>query len=283
MNLLSKGKVREVYEVSNDKLVIVTTDRLSAYDVIIPKTVKDKGKVLNKLSLFWFDYTKSIASNHIISNNIYDMPKFFHKDEFKGRTVLVKRLKMLPYEFIVRGYMFGNMWAAYKEGKEFCGHKIVGSYDMAQKLESPLITPSIKRNEGHDEYVDYKFLEEDLGQDMAQKIKKICLKLYDECYRYAYDKGIIIADTKFEFGLDANNELVLADEIFTPDSSRFWSLENYKTGVSPESYDKQKVRDWLLNNKVDGKMQFDNVPQAIISETESIYRQCIDKLQIGDL
>jgi len=276
-NIIS-GKVREVYEVSDDKLVIVTTDRISAFDVILSKPVKDKGKVLNAVSLFWFDYTKNIIPNHIISSNLKDMPEFFQKDEFEGRTVLVKKLKILPFEFIIRGYVFGNMWEAYSKGKEFCGQKIEGNYKLAEKLATPLFTPSTKAREGHDEYISIQYLADHIGADLAKKIEKLCFYIYTTCYDYAYKKNIIIADTKFEFGLDENNNLFIADEVLTPDSSRFWSLSEYKIGTSPKSYDKQFVRDWLQNNKKDGEMQFDNVPDDVLSKTSEIYAECLRRL-----
>lgn len=278
MEKLISGKVRDVYMVSNSELVIVTTDRISAYDVVMAKPIKNKGRVLNLISLFWFNYTKDIIPNHVISNNPSDMPEYFRNSEYRDRTVLVKKLKMIPYEFIVRGYIFGNMWNAYSEDKEFCGNKIKGDYKLAEKLDAPILTPSTKATTGHDFYVSFEHLADDLGIEKAEKIKTTCLKLYDVCYKYAYEKGIIIADTKFEFGFDEDNNLVLADEIFTPDSSRFWILEEYQTGTSPKSYDKQFIRDWLTNNMKDGKMQFDNVSDDIIKKTENIYAECLKKI-----
>ena len=291
MKKLISGKVRDVYEISDckykykdkDKLVIVTTDRISAFDVILSKPVKDKGKVLNTISLFWFEYTKDFISNHILSNNLEDMPEYFqnnknNKDEFEGRTVWVKKLKILPFEFIIRGYMFGNMWNAYSQKMDFCGEEIDGEYKLAEKLNNPLFTPSTKAHVGHDEYVSFENVANIIGAELANKIKDISLKLYNLCYNYAYSKGIIIADTKFEFGLDESGELVLADEIFTPDSSRFWSLSDYQTGISPKSYDKQFVRDWLLNNKINGEMQFDNVPDDVLEKTSDIYQECLRRL-----
>jgi phosphoribosylaminoimidazole-succinocarboxamide synthase len=272
------GKVREVYEISDDRLVIVTTDRISAFDAVLSKPVTDKGKVLNAVSLFWFNFTKDITANHIISGRLADMPEFFQKEEFEGRTVMVKRLKILPFEFIVRGYIFGNMWEAYSKTREFCGQKIEGEYKLAEKLAEPMFTPSTKARVGHDEYISFKKVGEAIGYELAEKIKNISLKLYDVCYKYACAKGIIIADTKFEFGLDENGALVLADEIFTPDSSRFWSASDYKVGSSPKSYDKQFVRDWLLNNKANGEMQFDNVPDDVLKRTSEIYKECLRKI-----
>ena len=278
MEKILSGKVRDIYAVSDDKLVIVTTDRISAFDVILSKPVADKGKVLNKVALFWFDYTKNIVRNHVISGNTEDMPEFFRKDEFKDRAVLVEKVKILPYEFVVRGYIFGNMWEAYSKGQEFCGYNIDGDYSLAEKLAAPILTPSTKAHAGHDEYIPLDSVADAIGAELTVKIRKIALELYSACYEYAYKKGIIIADTKFEFGLDDNNELVLADEIFTPDSSRFWSLAEYKVGVSPKSYDKQFVRDWLLNNKINGEMQFDSVPDDVLKRTSEIYAECLKKL-----
>ena len=278
MKKLISGKVREVYEVSSDRLVIVTTDRISAFDVILSKLVADKGKVLNAVSLFWFGLTRNIISNHIISDNTADMPEYFQKSEFEGRTVLVKKLKILPFEFIVRGYMFGNMWECYSKSRSFCGQSIDGEYKLAEKLSAPMFTPSTKAHIGHDEYISFEQVKDTLGAELAETVKHISLKLYETCYALAYKRGIIIADTKFEFGLDENGKLVLADEVLTPDSSRFWSLTDYEIGTSPKSYDKQFVRDWLLNHKKDGEMQFDNVPDSILSKTSEIYKECLQKV-----
>ena len=272
------GKVREVYEISEDKLVIVTTDRISAFDVVLSKPVANKGKVLNAISLYWFNFTKGIIHNHIISSDLKDMPEFFQKSEFEGRTVLVKKLKMLPFEFIVRGYMFGNMWGAYSKGEKFCGQKIEGDYKLAEKLATPLFTPSTKAQTGHDEYISVQYVADKIGAELADKIKNVSFEIYNTCYNYAYNKNIIIADTKFEFGLDENNNLFIADEILTPDSSRFWSLSEYKVGTSPKSYDKQLVRDWLQNNKVNGEMQFDNISDDVLRKTSEIYAECLKKI-----
>ena len=276
-NLIS-GKVREVYEISEDQLVIVTTDRISAFDVLLSKPVPNKGRVLNEIAMFWFNYTKDIVPNHILSDNLEDMPAYFQKSEFEKRTILVKKLKMLPFECVIRGYMFGNMWEAYKGNREFCGQKLEGNYQLAGKLDSPVFTPSTKAHTGHDEYISYKSVEDMIGENTANRIKNLSIELYETCYNYAYSKGIIIADTKFEFGLDESGDLVLADEIFTPDSSRFWSLSDYKAGSSPKSYDKQFVRDWLLNNKEKGKMRFDSVPDDVVTKTSEIYHECFRRL-----
>jgi phosphoribosylaminoimidazole-succinocarboxamide synthase len=273
-----QGKVREIYDLEDGRLVIVTTDRISAFDVIIPALVKDKGKILNQMSLFWFDYTKSIIKNHIISSDITEMPESFQKEEFKDRTLLVKKLKMLPYEFVIRGYIFGGMWKAYQEKGEYCGKKITGNYQLAEKLPSPVLTYSLKKETGHDEETDADTIIKDLGQEMMKRIEKICFQLYEKCFQYAYNKGIIIADAKFEFGFDENGELILADEIFTPDSSRFWDLHEYESGKSPKSYDKQLLRNWLLDHQIEGKMRFDSTPANILEDTSNLYKECMKKI-----
>ncbi len=278
MKKIISGKVREVYDLEDGRLVIVTTDRISAFDVILPSEIPAKGKVLTEISSFWFDYTKDIVKNHIISDKLADMPEEFQKPEYEGRTILVKKLKMCNYEFIVRGYMFGSMWEAYKKGEDFCGYTFDREYKQAEKLDTPILTPSTKATEGHDIYVHFDELVKDMGAEKANKIKDVCLTLYNKCYDYAYSKGIILADTKFEFGYDENGELVIGDEMFTPDSSRFWNLEEYAIGTSPKSYDKQFVRDWLKENKIDGKSGIGKLPDEVVKKTSEIYQECVRKL-----
>lgn len=276
MKKIISGKVREVYESENCELVIVTTDRLSAFDVILPTPIVGKGVALNKISNFWFDFTKDIVKNHIISTNICDMPEEFKKERtfYVNRTIKVKKLKMLPYEFVIRGYMFGSMWEAYKQNKGFCGYTFQEGYQKAEKLKQPIMTPSIKMEQGHDVYISIEQLKEELGEEMANRIYEVSMQLYKTCYEYAYEKGIIIADTKFEFGVDETGELVLGDEIFTPDSSRFWDKKDYCVGVSPRSSDKQFVRDWLIENDLNGKTLEQPLPQEIVEETEKLYNEC---------
>lgn len=208
MKKILSGKVRDVYEVNDKELVIVTTDRISAFDVILNSTIKNKGIALNQLSLYWFDYTSDIIPNHIISSKISDMPAYFSEnaEEIEKRTVLVKKLKMLPYEFIVRGYMFGSLWKEYKSSWGYCGQKMQGQHELAQKLDNPIITPSAKNAEGHDENISIDRLREEIGSATADELCQISLSLYEKCYQYALNKGIIIADTKFEFGYDENGQ-----------------------------------------------------------------------------
>lgn len=288
MKKIISGKVREVYDLEDGRMVIVTTDRISAFDVILPTMITDKGKVLNALSNFWFDYTKDIVKNHMISSNLKDMPAEFQKPEFEGRTILVKKLNMIPYEVIVRGYMFGSMYEAYKKGEPFLGHKFDKTYQQAEKLDEPIVTPSTKAKEGHDINVTVDFMKKDLeekypGKDLGNKIEKTALTIYKKCYEHALKNGIIIADTKFEFGLDENGELVLGDEVLTPDSSRFWNAETYKVGTSPASYDKQFIRDWLKKNNLAGDPNIKSVPADVVAETSKLYHECVKKITGKDL
>ena len=278
MKKIISGKVREVYDLEDGRMVIVTTDRISAFDVILPTMITDKGKVLNALSNFWFDHTKDIVKNHMLSSDLKDMPKEFQKSEYEGRTILVQKLKMIPYEVIVRGYMFGSMYEAYKKGEPFLGHSFDKTYQQAEKLSEPIVTPSTKASEGHDINVTIDYMKNDIGLELGNKIEQTALAIYKKCYEHAYKNGIIIADTKFEFGLDENGDLVLGDEVLTPDSSRFWDLSKYKTGISPASYDKQFIRDWLKENNLAGEKSIKAIPSDIVAKTSEIYRECQKKL-----
>ena len=283
MKKIISGKVREVYDLEDGRMVIVTTDRISAFDVILPTMITDKGKVLNALSNFWFDLTKDIVKNHMISSDLKDMPAEFQKPEFEGRTILVKKLQMVPYEVIVRGYMFGSMYEAYKKGEPFLGHKFDKEYQQAEKLDEPIVTPSTKAAEGHDINVTLDYMKEDLdkkypGKDLGTKIEQAALAIFKKCAEHAAKNGIIIADTKFEFGLDENGDLVLGDEVLTPDSSRFWNAAEYKVGTSPASYDKQFIRDWLKDNNLAGDPNIKNIPDDVVAKTSALYHECQTKI-----
>ena len=283
MKKIISGKVREVYDLEDGRMVIVTTDRISAFDVILPTMITDKGKVLNALSNFWFDLTKDIVKNHMISSDLKDMPAEFQKPEFEGRTILVKKLQMVPYEVIVRGYMFGSMYEAYKKGEPFLGHKFDKEYQQAEKLDEPIVTPSTKAAEGHDINVTLDYMKEDLdkkypGKDLGTKIEKAALAIFKKCAEHAAKNGIIIADTKFEFALDENGELPLGDEVLTPDSSRFWNAAEYKVGTSPASYDKQFIRDWLKKNNLAGDPNIKSIPDDVVAKTSALYHECQTKI-----
>lgn len=283
MKKIISGKVREVYDLEDGRMVIVTTDRISAFDVILPTMITDKGKVLNALSNFWFNLTKDIVKNHMISSDLKDMPAEFQKPEFEGRTILVKKLQMVPYEVIVRGYMFGSMYEAYKKGEPFLGHKFDKEYQQAEKLDEPIVTPSTKAAEGHDINVTLDYMKEDLdkkypGKDLGTKIEQAALAIFKKCAEHAAKNGIIIADTKFEFGLDENGDLVLGDEVLTPDSSRFWNAAEYKVGTSPASYDKQFIRDWLKDNNLAGDPNIKSIPDDVVAKTSALYHECQTKI-----
>ncbi len=278
MKKIISGKVREVYDLEDGRMVIVTTDRISAFDVILPTMITNKGKVLNALSNYWFSLTGDIVKNHMISSNLKDMPKEFQSPEYEGRTILVKKLKMIPYEVIVRGYMFGSMYEAYKKGEAFLVHKFDKEYKQAEKLDEPIVTPSTKAAEGHDINVTLDYMKKDLGDELGSKIEKAALAIYKKCYEHALKNGIIIADTKFEFGLDEAGELVLADEVLTPDSSRFWNAETYAVGTSPASYDKQFIRDWLKANNLAGDPTIKEIPADIVAKTAALYQECQNRI-----
>lgn len=281
LKLLYEGKVREVYD-NGDSLIMVATDRISAFDNILKNKITDKGAILTQMSKFWFDYTKDVVPNHMISVDVNDMPEFFHKDEYKGRSMKCKKLKMLPIECIVRGYITGSGWASYKENGTVCGIKLPEGLQESEKLPEPIYTPSTKAEVGdHDENISYERSIEVLekafpgkGEYYATKIKDCTITLYKKCAEYALSKGIIIADTKFEFGLDEDGNVVIGDEMLTPDSSRFWPLEGYKPGQGQPSFDKQFVRDWLKANTDNDLL----LPDEVVTKTVDKYKEAYELL-----
>lgn len=281
LKLLYEGKVREVYD-NGDSLIMVATDRISAFDNILKNKITDKGAILTQMSKFWFDYTKDVVPNHMISVDVNDMPEFFHKDEYKGRSMKCKKLKMLPIECIVRGYITGSGWASYKENGTVCGIKLTEGLQESEKLPEPIYTPSTKAEVGdHDENISYERSIEVLekafpgkGEYYATKIKDCTITLYKKCAEYALSKGIIIADTKFEFGLDEDGNVVIGDEMLTPDSSRFWPLEGYKPGQGQPSFDKQFVRDWLKANPDNDLL----LPDEVVTKTVDKYKEAYELL-----
>lgn len=278
MKKISSGKVRDMYEVDNSRMMIVVSDRISAWDHVMPSPLKGKGKILNMLSNFWFDYTKDIIKNHVISVDIKDFPQEFQKEEFKNRSMLVKKVKMLPVECIVRGYISGSAWKEYKETGEITGVKYKEGLQFSEKFETPIFTASTKGEDGeHDINIDFDTVIKMLGKDLAIKVRDTSLALYKKVSEFALTKGIIIADTKFEFGVDENGELVLADEIFTPDSSRFWPLEKYKVGEEQESFDKQYLRNYLKENGFVDKAP-DTVPSEVMEKTLAKYIEAYEAL-----
>ena len=281
LKLLYEGKVREVYD-NGDSLIMVATDRISAFDNILKNKITDKGAILTQMSKFWFDYTKDVVPNHMLSVDVNDMPEFFQKDEYKGRSMKCKKLKMLPIECIVRGYITGSGWASYKENGTVCGIKLPEGLQESEKLPEPIYTPSTKAEVGdHDENISYERSIEVLekafpgkGEYYATKIKDCTITLYKKCAEYALSKGIIIADTKFEFGLDEDGNVVIGDEMLTPDSSRFWQLEGYKPGQGQPSFDKQFVRDWLKANPDNDLL----LPDEVVTKTVDKYKEAYELL-----
>lgn len=278
MKKINSGKVREIYEIDDDKLLLVVSDRISAFDYILPAMVPNKGKVLNKLSEFWFDFVSDIIPNHIISTDIKDFPKEFQTPEFEGRSMLVKKLKMLPVECIVRGYISGSGWKSYQATGEVCGIKLPEGLQESEKLPEPIFTPSTKAEIGtHDENISFEQASEILGKDLAEKVRNKTIEIYSKCSEYALQHGIIIADTKFEFGLDENGELVLGDEVLTPDSSRFWPANEYEIGHSQKSFDKQYLRDWIKNSGYN--LDVGNpIPEDVITNTSHKYIEAYEIL-----
>lgn len=278
MKKISSGKVREIYEIDNDKLMMVVSDRISAFDFIMPNPVLDKGKVLNKISEFWFDFVSDIIPNHIITTNYEEFPDDFRNEEFKDRSMLVKKLKMLPVECIVRGYITGSGWAEYQKNGTVCGIKLPEGLQECEKLAEPIFTPSTKAELGdHDENISFERCKEILGDELAEKVKNATINIYKKCADYALSKGIIIADTKFEFGLDENGNLVLGDEVLTPDSSRFWPLDDYEIGRSQKSFDKQYLRDWLSNNGYRNNPPAE-LPEDVLETTRNKYIEAYEKI-----
>ena len=271
MKKISSGKVREIYEVDDDKLLLVVSDRISAFDYILPAMIPNKGKVLNQISAFWFDFVKDIVPNHVISIDTKDFPEEFQTPEFEGRSMLVKKLKMLPVECIVRGYITGSGWKSYKENGTVCGIKLPENLQESQKLPEPIFTPSTKAEIGdHDENISFEQVCQMIGEELATKLRDKTIEVYSKCAEYAASRGVIIADTKFEFGLDENGELVLGDEVLTPDSSRFWPAKDYVVGKSQKSFDKQYMRDWIKSSGYDPETKAP-IPDDVIKTTESKY------------
>ena len=278
---VKEGKVREIYDLG-DKLIMVATDRISAFDVILHNQITEKGKVLTQMSKFWFDLTKDVIPNDLISVENKDMPEFFQQPEFEGRATLCKKLEMIPIECIVRGYITGSGWENYKKDGTICGMKLPEGLVECAKLPEPLYTPSTKAEIGdHDENINFEqsivVLEKAFpgrGEEIATKIKDAAIAVYKKCADYALSKGIVIADTKFEFGLDENGNVLLADEVLTPDSSRFWRLDQYKPGEGQSSFDKQFVRNWLKANPDNNA----TLPQEVVDKTIALYKEAYTML-----
>ncbi|MDT3736730.1 MAG: phosphoribosylaminoimidazolesuccinocarboxamide synthase [Denitratisoma sp.] len=278
--LIARGKVRDIYAVGEQQMLIVTTDRLSAFDVILPDPIPDKGRVLTAVSSFWFERLAHIVPNHLTGIDPESVVQGEdERAQVRGRSVVVKRLKPLPVEAVVRGYIIGSGWKDYQKTGAVCGIPLPAGLKMAQKLPQPLFTPSTKAEQGaHDENIDFATVEKILGKALAEQVRDVTLRFYGEASDYALTRGIIIADTKFEFGLDASGRLHLIDEALTPDSSRFWPADEYKEGISPPSFDKQIVRDYLETLDWNKQAPGPKLPPEIIAKTTAKYREAYERL-----
>ena len=277
--LIRQGKVRDIFD-TGDALLMVTTDRLSAFDVVLPDAIPDKGKVLNQISVFWFKQMESIVKNHIISTDVNDYPQEFqkYKDKLEGRSMLVKKAEPMAVECIVRGYISGSGWKSYQSEGHVCNIKLPQGLKESDKLETPLFTPSTKAEIGdHDINIGFDEAVNILGKETSEKLRDLSLEIYNRGAAFALEKGIIIADTKFEFGL-LDGEIILIDEIMTPDSSRFWPLDDYAPGRGQKSFDKQTVRDWLTNSGWGKTPPGPKLPQEIIDNTSKTYKEIYTRL-----
>jgi len=282
--LIARGKVRENYAVGDDRILMVASDRLSAFDVIMGEPIPGKGALLTQMALFWFEKLKGIVPNHLTGEDPLSVVTEAEKAQVRDRSMLVKRLKPLPIEAVVRGYLAGSGWAEYQAKGEVCGVKLPAGLQNASKLPEPIFTPATKAEMGdHDENISFGRMVEIVGLDMATRVRDIAIQLYQRAAEFALTKGIIIADTKFEFGLDADGTLTLMDEVLTPDSSRYWPVESYSVGTNPPSYDKQFVRDWLESATVDGKpwgktAPAPALPDEVIRKTSDKYQEALQRL-----
>ncbi|HEY8420782.1 MAG TPA: phosphoribosylaminoimidazolesuccinocarboxamide synthase [Thermoclostridium sp.] len=277
--LFAKGKVRDVYDVDENLLLMVVTDRISAFDVVFNEPIPDKGRVLNKISEFWFDFTKNIIGNHVVTTDVSKYPKGLDRfrEELDGRSMLVKKVKMENVECIVRGYLEGSGLKEYKATGAICGIKLPEGLKQADKLPEPIFTPSTKSKEGHDENITFDELVSMIGMERAKKLKEKSLAIYTAAAEYAESKGIIIADTKFEFGY-LDGELVVADEMLTPDSSRFWPLDDYEPGRAQKSFDKQFLREYLESIGWDKNPPAPALPSEIIEKTRAKYIEAYERI-----
>ena len=277
--LLGRGKVRDIYAVGDDKLLIVTTDRLSAYDVVLPTPVPEKGRVLNDLANFWFARLATVVPNHLTGIDPETVVAPGEREQIRGRAIVVKKLTPLPVEAVVRGYLEGSGWREYSEGGAVCGVKLPPGLKRASKLPEPIFTPATKAEAGHhDENISFEKMAQMVGDARAREVRDTAIRLYKEAAAYALERGIIIADTKFEFGVDAHGKLHLIDEALTPDSSRFWPLSTYKVGESPESFDKQYVRNWLDAIGFERKPPAPPMPAEVARKTSEKYQEARKRL-----
>ena len=281
LNFFKRGKVREIYEYE-DKYLMIASDRISCFDVVLPTGIPFKGEILTKLAVYWLNFTGNIIPNHLITANVDEFPEELkkYKEALRGRSMLVKKAKPIPVECVVRGYLSGSGWKEYQETQSVCGVKLPSGLKESDNLPEPIFTPATKEQEGHDINVTQEFVEKEIGKDVASKLKEISISLYLEASKHAESRGIIIADTKFEFGW-LDGKMILIDEVLTPDSSRFWIKDKYQAGKSQDSLDKQYVRDYLLTLDWDKTYPGPELPDDIVAKTYGKYLQAYELLTGG--
>ncbi len=279
LKVFAKGKVRDTYELDADRLLMVATDRLSAFDHVLPNGIPDRGKVLTQLSIFWFSQTDTFQPNHLISGMIPDLPAVLKnfREELAGRFMIVRKAKRIDFECVVRGYLAGSAWKEYQESQTLAGEKMPPGLRQSEKLATPLFSPATKADTGHDENITFAEMQKALGEKLAGKLRDASLELYKYGSEFAARRGLILADTKFEFGT-VDDEVILIDEALTPDSSRYWDAQTYVVGTSPESYDKQFVRDWLTHSGWDKESEPPVLPPDVVQQTRLRYLTAYQKL-----
>jgi phosphoribosylaminoimidazole-succinocarboxamide synthase len=272
LKLFARGKVRDTYELDDKQLLMVATDRISAFDRVLPNGIPDRGKVLTQLSIFWFSQTDTFQPNHLISGMVPDLPASLRefRDKLAGRFMIVRKAKRIDYECVVRGYLAGSAWKEYQESQSLAGEKMPPGLIQSQQLAAPIFSPATKAETGHDENVTFQQMAKDIGEDLAGKLRDASLALYKYAAEFSARRGLILADTKFEFGM-VGDDLIVIDEALTPDSSRYWDAATYRPGTSPESYDKQFVRDWLSRSGWDKESDPPQLPEDVVAQTRLRY------------
>ena len=279
LKVFSRGKVRDTYELDNNRLLMVATDRISAFDHVLPNGIPDRGKVLTQLSIFWFSQTDTFQPNHLISGMVPDLPTSLRefRDKLLGRFMIVRKAKRIDYECVVRGYLAGSAWKEYQESQSLAGEKMPPGLSQSQQLAAPIFSPATKAETGHDENVTFDQMSKDVGEELAGKLREASLALYKYAAEFSARRGLILADTKFEFGL-VGDDLILIDEALTPDSSRYWDSATYAPGTSPDSYDKQFVRDWLSRSGWDKESDPPRLPEDVVAQTRLRYLTAYQRL-----
>ena len=279
LKLFARGKVRDTYELTDDQLLMVATDRISAFDHVLPNAIPDRGKVLTQLSIFWFSQTDTFQPNHLISGMVPDLPAVLKnfREDLAGRFMIVRKAKRIDFECVVRGYLAGSAWKEYEESQTLAGEKMPPGLRQSEKLAAPIFSPATKAESGHDENITFEQMKKELGDDLAMKLRAASLELYNYASEFSARRGLILADTKFEFGT-IRDEVILIDEALTPDSSRYWEAQTYAVGTAPESYDKQFVRDWLSRSGWDKASEPPALPPDVVTQTRLRYLTAYQRL-----